>query len=101
MNTLARFFESNIEAQDLEAETWEFRLLDAYANTDVLPNDGMIKHILDDHLIQFNMSFNLAFASMPVDKADWQPHKFGAVQGHQLLLPGHAFQLNWAKKEDY
>jgi len=59
MNTLARFFESNIEAQDLEAETWEFRLLDAYANTDVLPNDGMIKHRLDDHLIQFNMSFNL------------------------------------------
>jgi len=60
----------------------------------------MIKHTLDDHFIQVNMSFNPAFASMPVDKADQCPHEFGAAQGHQLLLPGYAFQLNQAKKED-
>jgi len=66
----------------------------------VLPNSGMIEHTLNDHFIQVDMSFDPAFASMPVDKADRRPHEFGAAQGHQPLLPGHAFQLNQAKKED-
>ena len=60
----------------------------------------MIEHALDDHLIQVDMSFGPAFASMPVDEADRPPHEFGAAQGYQLLLPGRAFQSNQAEKED-
>jgi len=46
------------------------RLPDVYADTDALPNGGMIEHTLDDHFIQVDMSFDLAFASMLVDEAD-------------------------------
>jgi hypothetical protein len=56
----------------------------------------MIEHTLDDHLIQVDMSFDLAFASIP--ETDQQLHKFGAAQGPQPHLPDHAFQFNQAEK---
>jgi hypothetical protein len=84
-----------------EPETPEVRLPNACANTDGLPNDGMAQHTPNNHLIQVNMSFDPAFASMPVDtltphilEAARQWDESEAAQGPQPLLPGRTVQSN-------